>query len=452
MTELRGRRPVRAEKPPGPPQTAIPLDAIRPGLPPSPAAGAQPRHAPRPRGRPIRIWFLIRDSEIGGAERQLIVLAKGLHQRGHDVSVVTFYPGGGFWPELNSCGFKVISLNKCGRWDVVPFMFRLVRAAREARPDVVHSYTNGPNILVTLLRWLLACRKVVWGVRASDMDAGTYDWLSSLTIRWAPRLAPLADLIIANSQAGQSHLMRQGVPQGKIIVIPNGIDTARFAPDPEAGKQVRAEWGIADEAVAIGIVARLVQKKNHPAFLKAAAALRRRLPTAKFVCVGSGPRPYLMYLQEIARDMGVSDAVIWAGERTDMPAVYNALDVVCLTSAFGEGFPNAVGEAMSCGVPCIVTDNGDAALVVEDAGEVVRGDDPVQLADAMERVARRSWKRASREACRQRIEEQFSVAALIETTERALQRLLYGEERIHDKEPAEAAKNKTTMYDDEWST
>lgn len=365
----------------------------------------------------MKILFLIRSLDFGGAERQLIVLANGLAVRGHDVSVATFYGGGQLGSSLDA-RVRAYSLDKRGRWDTLGFLSRLARLLRKVRPDVLHSYLNVPNIIASLCRPLLPGTRIVWGIRASDVKLENYDRLTGFAYRTEARLARMADLIIANSQSGKAHCVRLGYPEQRILVIPNGIDTERFHPDPKAGLRVRAEWGIAESEKVVGMVARLDPMKGHPHFLRAAARVARARGDVWFVCIGDGPASYKAELMHLSTSLGLDRRVIWASVRLDMPAVYCAFDLAVLSSVFGEGFPNVVGEAMACGIPCVATDVGDTAAIVGESGVVVPVSNDIRLASAIENLLTDAKERGR--IARQRITDIASIASLILETERVL--------------------------------
>lgn len=202
-------------------------------------------------------------------------------------------------------------------------------------------------------------------------------------------------------------------------MIPNGIDTERYCPNREAGQQVRAEWSINEQQTLVGLVGRLDPMKDHPVFLRAAALLAQEQPDVCFVCVGDGPRPYNQELQALGEALGLGERLIWAGARSDMPAVYNAFDIASSSSSYGEGFSNAIAEAMACGVPCVVTDVGDSARIVGDMGVVVPPKHPEALASGW-KVALAKGRREMALKARLRIVENFGVKRLIEQTEAAI--------------------------------
>jgi glycosyltransferase involved in cell wall biosynthesis len=366
--------------------------------------------------------FLIRSLDRGGAERQLITLARGLSQRGCHVAVVVFYRGGALDAELTAAGVRLISMDKKGRWDLLAFLFRLARLMRKERPAVLHAYLTVPNLLSVMLRPLLPSTRIVWGVRASDMDLSRYDRLSRFTDIIEQKLSRYADLIIANSHAGKYHAVKKGFPENKIVVIPNGIDTSRFIFNPEKRRRLREEWGVGDNELLIGLTARLDPMKDHPTFLQAAGLIARERGAVRFVCVGKGTIYYSEALEKQAVVLGISDKLIWAGARDDMPGVYSALDIACSSSSFGEGFSNTIAEGMACGVPAVVTDVGDSAWIVGKIGVVVPPSDPQALMQGMLKLMDmpKGQRQILGEKSRERIMAEFSVEALISSTERIL--------------------------------
>jgi glycosyltransferase involved in cell wall biosynthesis len=371
--------------------------------------------------------FLIRDLNIGGAQRQLIELASGLPRSEWRVSVYLFYGGGGLEADLRARGVAVHVLDKHGRWDTIGFWYRALRALRRERPEVVHSYLGTENILAATMKPFLRRCRLVWGVRASNMDYRKYGRLAEVIFQVECRLARFADLVICNSTAGLEFRAQHGYPAQRMVVIPNGIDHERFRPDPLARAGVRGEWGVSDDQVLIGIVARLDPKKDHAAFLRAAASVSAGRDDVRFVCVGDGPERYRVALAGLAAELKLEDRLIWAGARLDMPLVYNALDLIVSSSSWGEGFPNVVAEAMASGVPCVVTDAGDSVLVAGDTGWICRAQDVDDLARVLtSAIADKVGLPARGERARARIVSDFSVDRLVRTTSERLAELLDG--------------------------
>ena len=365
----------------------------------------------------MKITFLIRALNLGGAQSQMVLLAQELQKRGHEVSVIAFYDGV-HKQALLASGLAVHTLKR-GRWDVFGFLWRLVKLVRHQSPDVLYGYLATCNLLTSFLRLFTPKTKSVWGVRTANLKLEYYDWLARRLGFLEVKLAGLASLIIVNSQAGQQHLIAQGVPAGKVVVIPNGIDGNRFYPDSRVREQTRAAWKIANDEILIGMVGRIDPIKEHHVFLLAAQKLSQAYPKVRFVCVGERVNQrYQASLSALTEELKLAQRVIWTGAQYDMLGVYNALDILTNASS-SEGFSNVIGEAMSCGVPCVVTDVGDSALIVGETGVVVPANDATALMEGWVRC----WQQIQQEAAkpsRQRITDHFSVHELVEQTEAAL--------------------------------
>lgn len=375
----------------------------------------------------LKLAFLVRSLEVGGAERQLVVLAKGLRSRGHQVSVAVFYRKGPFVRELEESGIAVHDLRKGGRWDALGFLARLIALLRRERPEVLYTFLTASNILTVPIRPFLPPMRYIWSIRFSYVDLARYDWLARLTYRLERRWAGRAHRIVVNSRAGLRLMAEAGFPRERMTVVQNGLDTERFRPDEAAGRGVGAGWGTAPGTPLIGIVGRLDVMKDHPTFLRAAALLAERRPQARFVVVGDGPAEERERLAALAGALGLGERLVWAGARQDMPEVYNALHLHT-SASYGEGFPNVVAEAMACGVPNVVTDVGDSALLVDDTGAVVPPRDPAALAGAWERLLTLPAAdfAALKARARRRMVEHFSIARMLDDTEAVLRAKLPG--------------------------
>ncbi|HMS86091.1 MAG TPA: glycosyltransferase [Nitrospira sp.] len=363
----------------------------------------------------MHILFLIRSLDCGGAERQLVVLARELHQRGHKVSVAVCYSGGPLEVDLKDASVRIISLDKRGRWDVVGFLVRLIRTVRSERPDLLYAYIV--DLMTVFVQPFLRSMKIVWSIRSSNMDYSRYDWLCGSSYALSCWLSKSADLIISNSYAGRRVRVADGYPAERTVVIPNGIDTNRFYPNVEARERIRRQWGIGEDEFLIGLVGRLDPMKDHETFLQAAVLLLQECNQVRFVCVGDGAFEYTTALQDRAQRLGLSDHMMWVGRQSEMPHIYSALDLLVSSSSYGEGFANVLGEGMACGVPCVATDVGDSGLVIGDTGQLVPPKDPSALKAAMRQVLDRKPRAAE---IRQRIIERFTLENLVLTTEQTL--------------------------------
>jgi glycosyltransferase involved in cell wall biosynthesis len=367
--------------------------------------------------RPPSVLFIVRSLDRGGAERQLTYLARGLHKRGWPVSVACFYVGGAIQREIEGAGIDVIDLKKGGRWDLFAFLLRLRKLLREARPEIIHSYLTGPNIVAALSRIVAGNSKIVWGVRVSHMNFDYYDRFSRMIAAMESRLSRLAHLVIANSVAGRAHCVASGYPARKMRVVANGFDPGTLKPDRDGAAHFKRRMRIPQDKTLVGIIARLDPMKGHETFLHAARLVLESGADLHFVCVGSGLGDYAQSIRQLSRSLGLEKDVSWVDEQDAMAPVYSALDLVVSASS-GEGFSNVIAEAMLCECPCVVTDVGDSAAIVGELGEVVAPDRADEMAPAILRLLARTRNEAPelQRSVRRRIVEQFSVDRLVDTT------------------------------------
>ena len=364
-----------------------------------------------------RIMFLVRSLNIGGAERQLVTLLKELASRGHDVSLAVMYSGGPLEVELASSRVRILPLGKTHRWDLATFVFRLWRMARNERPDIVHGYLPTPNLSCLALKLFRPKVRIVWGIRDSGVRREQSDWLAGLATRIQGITSGWVDGIISNSNAGRRNAIANGLPGERITVIPNGIDTDKFRPSPADRADVRAELGFAPDEQVVAMLGRLDPMKDHATFLRAAASAALADPFVRFLCAGDGPPAYLGAMQSLAAELGLGRRILWIPARPDSARLLNAIDVLTLSSAYGEGFPNVLAEAMACGKRCVATDVGDSRMIVAGFGEVIPPGDPAALSRALRSTLDCDW---NPELTRQSIVERFAVARLADLSEQAL--------------------------------
>jgi glycosyltransferase involved in cell wall biosynthesis len=268
------------------------------------------------------------------------------------------------------------------------------------------------NLAGGLAAKLTGIGPVIWGIHASSLEKETTKattrlvvWLSALLSGWMP------DRIICCSQSSLQIHLSFGYEEEKLSVIPNGFNIDEFAPNPEAGRAIRAELGVPDDACIIGQVARFDPQKDFLNFIAAARQLLEHRPEAHFVLCGNGiDRDNTTLMQWIA-DAGIGHAVHLLGERSDVPRVCAAFDIACMSSAYGEAFPLAVGEAMASGVPAVVTNVGDTAFLVGTTGKVVAPRNPGALCRAWQSLLDLppDERKALGAAARERIVTNFSI-------------------------------------------
>lgn len=258
--------------------------------------------------------------------------------------------------------------------------FRLVRLLRRLRPNIVHTWMYHSDLIGGLAARVASCSNVIWGIRHTDLskDENKSSTLQVVKIcAWLSRYLPVKILSCSN-RAKDIHAA-VGYQVDKLHVIPNGFELDRFVPDASARISVRNELGLRQDTFLVGLIARYDAQKNHLGFVEAAAAVAVQLPQVHFVLAGHDVDEKNSVLQAAIAKNGLQGRMHMLGRRDDIPRLMAALDVLA-SSSHGEAFPNVLGEAMACGVPCVVTDVGDSAEIVADIGRVVPAGDMAGLA------------------------------------------------------------------------
>jgi glycosyltransferase involved in cell wall biosynthesis len=195
-------------------------------------------------------------------------------------------------------------------------------------------------------------------------------------------------------------------------VIPNGVDVEQFRPDAAARQRLRVELNLPADAIVVAMVARVDPMKDHDTFLAASGRAAMARADAYFMLIGKDTPA----LSRKAAEHGLTGRMKLLGLRTDVNRLLPGADLACLSSAFGEGFPTVLAEAMACGVPCVTTDVGDARAIVGETGLVVPPRNPVALAGAIrDLIDRASAGRAILgQAARARVEKNYALPGIVE--------------------------------------
>jgi glycosyltransferase involved in cell wall biosynthesis len=330
----------------------------------------------------IKTTHVITDLDTGGAESMLHKLVERMDRNKFDIRVVSLTENGSIGEKIEALGIPVVALYmKKGRPPSPASLSRFRQEIKNNRPTVIQTWMYHADLIGGVVG-ALARVPVVWNIRHSNLVPGMDKKSTIWSRRWCAILSrwiPVKIVCCAES-AAQIHASI-GYCSKKLIVIPNGFDTQRFRPDQEAVHLLRRELKIREDAILLGMVARHSPQKDHENFLQAARILSSRC-AAHFVLCGKGMDWDNPSIADKIKELGLVSRFHLLGERRDMPQIYAALDVACLSSAFGEGFPNVIGEAMACAVPCVTTNVGDSASLVDDGGLVVQPKNAHALADA----------------------------------------------------------------------
>lgn len=402
------------------------------------SAGDERPPARRRAGATMKIVHVINDLTVGGAEMMLYKLLSRTNRERYDPVVISLRGGGELREGVESLGIPVHGLGMKPPAPTPAALWRLRRMMHRLDPDLIQGWMYHGNLAAQLASVFSPSRTAtIWNIRQSLYSLEHEKAATALAIRLCSHLSERPAAIIYNSgtSAVQHHTFNYH--SGNALVIHNGFDTDIFAPSAEARESVRAELRVAPDTLLIGLTGRYHPAKDHANFLRAAAILCESRPDAQFVLTGTGVHSGNKALCELVTQLGLDGRVHLLGKRRDIPRLMASFDIA-VSSSFEEGFPNVVGEAMSCGVPCVVTDVSDMPRIVGKTGKVVPPRNPSALAAALKdfiALGHEGRTSLGREA-RARVSEYFELGLIVRKYEEVYENIYEIHRNVSTRRPA----------------
>lgn len=375
----------------------------------------------------IKTLHIITGLHTGGAEMMLYKLLCAIDREQFDPVVISLMDKGTIGLRIEELGIPVCVV-KLNRGIPTPSGFLgLLKLIKMCDPDLIQSWMYHANLAAILALSVIRNRvPVIWNIRHSLHELDKERLLTRLVIRMNSLLSGKPAAIVYNSETSIKQHREFGFQALHDVVIPNGFDTMQFKPNKSARRQFRMELGL-EEAILIGHVARYHPMKDHECFLRAAALLSCTVPEARFVMAGREVDSKNVKLICLIEKLNLRGRVFLLGERDDVSNLTAALDISTSSSAWGEAFPNVLGEAMACGVPCVATNVGDSERIVAETGKIVPIRDPEAIAQAWLDILELGYenKQELGRLARERTEKLFSLDAVVEQYQQLYLEVVY---------------------------
>lgn len=362
---------------------------------------------------PIKVLHCITSLNPDGAQQMLLKVIANSDRERFIWKVVNLSDTEQIGKHLEEIGVEVVNLRLNRTQHIFSGLVAYSRLLREFKPHCIQGWMYHGNLFASAA-YLLSMHAwntpVAWNIRRG-LDNFVADKLTTkVVIKLGALLSKLPNKIVYCAGVCRTEHEAAGFDKTRSLVIPNGFDSKRFQRDHDKRRLFREKLGVGEQELLVGIAGRYHDQKDFPTFLRAAAIVCRKMPQLRLVMAGRGVDSSNASLMELARSLEIGERLSMIGQCDDMVAFYSSLDVYCLSS-ITEGFPNVVGEAMSVGVPCVVTEAGGAGEIVEGHGEVVRRRNPEALATSIHKLLslETSELLALGLKCRQRIESEFSI-------------------------------------------
>jgi glycosyltransferase involved in cell wall biosynthesis len=366
----------------------------------------------------LRITHIITSLDTGGAEMMLYRLAKELKEQQYEQHIICLRPLGQIADLLIQAGIPVTSIGMNFGFPSYKNISNLVRLIKDQKPDIVQTWMYHADLLGGIATILAGKIPIVWGIHNSTVDLKLIKFNTFLVIKFCAFLSNwLPTRIVSCSQQAREVHVRAGYKDEKFLFIPNGIDINVFHPNRSAHANLRKYLGIQDDTKIIGLIARFHPQKDIENFLKAADLINEKRPEIHFVLCGDGMTSQNLELARWVSRGHNQNTIHLLGRRLDIPWIMAGLDILALSSSFGEAFPLVLGESMASGIPCVSTDVGDSAYLIGDTGLIVAPRDPRALAGAIMEMISLPDKQIKKmgEDARLRIEQNFSLIKMVDS-------------------------------------
>lgn len=331
-----------------------------------------------------------------------------------------------FGPRILELGVPVTSLNLRPGPSFFYGMMKLTKFLKQTNQDVVHTWMYHSDLLGGIAARLAGVKHIVWGIRHTDLSL-TKNKATTLAVVWVCAFASrwLPSCITVNSRVARDVHIRAGYFANKMVVIPNGFDIELFRPRYNARAELREILGLPHKNLVVGLIGRYHPQKNHLGFVEAMNSVHAIHPDVHFVLVGKGVDHENRELENSLERFQVRNNVHLLGLRRDVHRLIAGLDVLALPS-IGEAFPNVVGEAMACGVPCAVCDVGDVAWILGGCGEVAKHGDMEDLALALLKLIELPYSKREEigTLARERVSNYFEIGKVVRQYEELYSRCI----------------------------
>jgi len=354
---------------------------------------------------------IITSLDAGGAEAMLFRLLGRFDCDIADICVVSLKDEGVYGEKIRNIGAQVECVGLERALKAPSALLKLMRIIQRHKPDIVQTWMYHADLIGGLAAFFLGRIPLAWGIHHSIPNR-KYDKKSTMHIARACSFLSkrVPSKIVCSSISAKNCHVVFGYNHSKMTVITNGVDTAEFMPDSEARMRLRRLTGLRDDDFVVGFPARFHPIKGHQVFLKAASMIAKSNADVKLLLCGEGVSSSNIELQSMINKVGIEDRVIMLGVFDDMKSYFAGIDTMAMTS-YSESFPLTLIEAMSCGVPCVVTDVGDCAEIVGESGFVTPVGDSDASAKAICKILnmRVEDRSALGSAARRRVKENYAI-------------------------------------------
>jgi glycosyltransferase involved in cell wall biosynthesis len=363
----------------------------------------------------VKIIHIIVGLNIGGAETMLYKLLKYSNREDFDYEVISLTDKGVFGPKIEELGIPVHSLGMKRGFITFSSLTKARSLVKEAK--IIQTWMYHADLIGLIIK--TKNQKLFWGIRHSNLERKNNKKLLFIIAKINAFLSKYVDLIISCSKNAADIHTKFGYDPSNMITVPNGFELDTFNDFPYSKNEVEIELKLPKNQPLMVHIGRWNVQKDYPNLIKAISLTKKENDEINFLLCGQGIEESNRELIELIKEYALEQNVYLLGRRDDIPKLLSAADGL-ISSSLGEGFSNVIGEAMACQTPCIVTDVGDSAYIVDNYGFIVPPGNPGKLAQAILEFVNKpeQEKKAMGRKARERVINEFEINKVVDEFER----------------------------------
>ena len=359
----------------------------------------------------IKVLHIISSLGQGGAERQLVELVK--HNKNH--AICQLISGGFYEKELKDKNIIIFDLKLKKSIFAIFGLYRLYKIIKYYRPDIISTWMYHSSLLEVILRKVMFNNiPLIWSLRCSNMDTSYYSKVLQIVISGCNFFSKTPNIIIYNSEAGMNFHKSIGFKNNNIVIF-NGIDTKKFSTNKTNRNEFRNKFNIDQDAKVLLCVGRFDPMKDHNTLLEAFKKIKYNFSSSVLILAGLG-----------TENINKTNGLITLGSCDDIDQVYSSCDIIISSSAFGEGFSNALAEGMASSLIPIATNVGDAKHIVGNTGKVINPKNVIELYNAIKELLELNEQNFTtrKMLAKNRINENFNKFKMLDSYNQVYNKLL----------------------------
>ena len=359
----------------------------------------------------MKIVHIISSLHIGGAQQALYKLVTNLDYSLKDQMVISLTDDGIIGKKIENLGIHVEYLNMRRGTLKLGKLIYLIRCILKFKPSIIQTWMYHADLIGSLVSIFVRDSNLIWNIRQTDIDK---KWMKKRSILIAKICSFLSyffpkKIICCSKSSYESHVIF-GYSENRMVMIPNGFDLNNFKPNKVDKESNRCELNILKDEFVIGLVARFHPVKDHKTFIESISLVIKNKQNIKVIMCGEGINYKNDTLFKMIKSFNLEKTINLLDKQSDLPKIYSTMNIL-VSSSISEGFPNVIGEAMACGVPCVATAVGESSFIIGKTGLVVPSQDSKLLAKALTEMIEYGTKKRLLlgDLARDRIKKYFSL-------------------------------------------